>query len=665
MNEAVYTGLLLLSCFFREKAGETSGEEDYFQEFPFLFPEADRDMFLEQYRRFRGQWEGADTPAARRIWPLFENNFLAQCSFCLAAAEYYIPVLGYAAEKITGMRGITIELSYVMLFGEDFTLHLEEIEKAYHALAFLFGGTLHTREPFRTFLKMDYGFLQCVCKEEAPAAKKQKRSPVLFQRKKEQAITEIRNLQKLGSSRIAVLIRGSAQSGRKTSAAYLAESLGKGIKIIDVQQLFQQEEDPEKEARYRIRDAFLKNELVALEHIRLEADGVQGFYYRILERLEFCESPYFLLLEENHTEELPKCDCVELTLTACCKEERESLWRQCLRQHYKASEADRLAALAQPLLMPPGLVCKTVRRLAAGGNPPEEEKLFQCYYQLYRPEAGGGVQLLEPVYSISQVLLPKRQKRLLEEVCSQVRYRAVVYESWKASEIYGYGTGISVLFTGPPGTGKTMAAHGIAKKLNRILLKADLSQIADKYIGETEKKLQAIFELAENSNGVLFFDEADSLFGKRSEIKDSHDRHANLQTSYILQRIEEYKGIVVLATNYSVNIDSAFLRRMRFVIEFPLPDKKTRKNLWESLLLESVPKEEIDTEFLAEQFELAGAGIKNVMLNAMFQAAAKEEALNMAHILQSVQDEYLKTGRLLGRFELGKYGVLLEKEEEE
>jgi SpoVK/Ycf46/Vps4 family AAA+-type ATPase len=214
------------------------------------------------------------------------------------------------------------------------------------------------------------------------------------------------------------------------------------------------------------------------------------------------------------------------------------------------------------------------------------------------------------------------------------------------------------LFAGPPGTGKTMAAHVLSNMLDIPLYKIDLSQVADKYIGETEKHLRKIFDFADENELILFFDEADSLFGKRSEVKDSKDRYANMEISYILQRVEQFNGVAILATNLRENMDSAFIRRMKYVIEFPMPNKDMREQIWKNSFSENVPTGNIDYEFLSEKFELSGGNIKNIILTATFLAAGKNEAVGMIHILEAVKNEYYKYNKEMTIEDFGKYGYM-------
>ncbi len=250
----------------------------------------------------------------------------------------------------------------------------------------------------------------------------------------------------------------------------------------------------------------------------------------------------------------------------------------------------------------------------------------------------------------------------LQELCDQARYRHVVYNQWGFARKLPAGTGLSALFSGPPGTGKSMAAGIIAATLGLDLYTIDLSRVVSKYIGETEKNLQAVFTAAEHSNAILFFDEADALFGKRSQVKDAHDRYANIEIGYLLQQMEEYDGIALLATNLRANMDEAFMRRLKFSIEFPFPDESSRLRIWQDLFPVQAPlRADIDFSFLARQFKLAGGNIKNIVLNASFLAAARHESIGMRHMILATHREYQKMGKMSLEGEFGQYhGIIKE-----
>lgn len=263
---------------------------------------------------------------------------------------------------------------------------------------------------------------------------------------------------------------------------------------------------------------------------------------------------------------------------------------------------------------------------------------------------------VEVRYTFEDLVLPPRQMELLKEVCYRIIYRNQVYSDWGYVEQMAYGKGVSVVFSGPPGTGKTMAAQVIAGKLGLELYKIDLAAVVSKYIGETERNLEEIFEEARKSQGILFFDEADVLFSKRTEIKDSNDKYSNMEAAFLLQKMEEYSGMVILATNYQQNIDEAFKRRISFLVDFPFPGREYRRKIWERAFPKALPlSSDIDLDYLARQFELSGSNIKSAAVAAAFLAAADGEKVSMKHVRQSILRELEKCGRKVAREELGIY----------
>lgn len=268
---------------------------------------------------------------------------------------------------------------------------------------------------------------------------------------------------------------------------------------------------------------------------------------------------------------------------------------------------------------------------------------------------------IEPHYDWDDIVLPGEAMAQLRDICARVANSHKVLGEWGFGQKLAHGRGVSALFVGPSGTGKTMAAEIIARELGLDLYKIDLSGVVSKYIGETEKNLDRIFKTAENANAILFFDEADALFGKRSEVRDSHDRYANIETSYLLQKMEQYEGIAVLATNLRQNLDEAFTRRLQFIVEFPFPDEEQRRRIWQVLLTVKAPfEEEIDFEFLAKQFRLSGGNIKNIALGAAFLAASNGGRIGMEQLIKAARREHQKMGRVLNANDLGKYSEAMQ-----
>jgi len=308
------------------------------------------------------------------------------------------------------------------------------------------------------------------------------------------------------------------------------------------------------------------------------------------------------------------------------------------------------------------LACRQALHPARGAGGVSIERLHAaCYAQaVHRLD-----ELASPVPAActwDDVVLPPAQKELLRRACGHIRYRHRVYTLWGFEKKISYGRGLSLLFAGAPGTGKTLCAQAVANELHMRLYKINLSQIVSKYIGETEKNLHAVFHEAKNADSILFFDECDALFGKRSEVKDAHDRNANVEVAYLLQQIEEYDGVCILATNLIGNIDEAFMRRITYVVRFPFPDASMRERIFRGMLPAGAPVSgDIDWAFLAGKFPLSGGYIKNIVLAAAFLAAGEGGPISMRHLIHAAVDELKKNGIAVVREQLQEYAGLLEE----
>jgi SpoVK/Ycf46/Vps4 family AAA+-type ATPase len=249
------------------------------------------------------------------------------------------------------------------------------------------------------------------------------------------------------------------------------------------------------------------------------------------------------------------------------------------------------------------------------------------------------------------LVLPAAQLRILHDLVDCFRFRTRVYEQWGFAAKDSRGLGITALFSGVSGTGKTLAAEVIANALQLDLYRIDLSGVVSKYIGETEKNLRRVFDAAEEAGAILLFDEADALFGKRSEVKDSHDRYANIEVSYLLQRMEAYRGVAILTTNSRESLDPAFLRRIRFAANFPFPAEAERAEIWRRMFPRALPVDGVVVEKLA-RLAIAGGNIRNIAVNAAFGAARDDSPLTMRHLLDASRAEYMKLEKTLGASEV-------------
>ncbi len=306
--------------------------------------------------------------------------------------------------------------------------------------------------------------------------------------------------------------------------------------------------------------------------------------------------------------------------------------------------------------------------LAALRNPsdpaPNVNDLMEAARSLSTPQLQRFAVSITPRFKREDLVLPDDKTRQIDHIIARLQFRRQVTREWGFGEKLSRGKGLPILFTGPSGTGKTMAAEVLAGELKLHLFQIDLSTVVSKYVGETERTLSAIFQEAEFSQSLLFFDEADALFGKRTEVKDAHDRYANIEVNYLLQRIELYEGVVVLASNLQKNIDEAFVRRMQEVIDFPFPDERLRERIWAKHFPPNAPLgKDVDLPFLAKQFKLAGGHIRNAALSAAYLAARRGGPIGMREIVGAIKAEFLKQGKLVTRSEFGPYFEMAQETE--
>ena len=379
------------------------------------------------------------------------------------------------------------------------------------------------------------------------------------------------------------------------------------------------------------REAALRGEALLLEAAKPETRAVA------IALLHGLEAPLFVLSTEPLPEAagLPVLRPPPLQLA-----DRAALWRQAL-----GAGAERLGAACERLADQYPLAPSAIAAIAAATQADETALWAAC-----REAAGDGMGLLAertaPRFGWDDIVLPAAVQEDLRAIAAQVRDRALVYGRGGFARRMPGGLGVAALFAGPSGTGKTLAAEVVAGELGLDLCRIDLSGVVSKYIGETERNLRAVFDAAECGGVALFFDEADALFGQRSEVRDSHDRYANLEVSYLLQRMERFSGLAILATNMKAHLDAAFLRRLRHVVDFPFPDTVQRRVLWQRSFPPETETEGLDYDALA-RLEIAGGNIAVIAVNAAFLAAAERGPVRMAHVLRAARAEFRKLDKEL------------------
>lgn len=364
----------------------------------------------------------------------------------------------------------------------------------------------------------------------------------------------------------------------------------------------------------------------------------------------------------------------ELELPTPGNQEREDCWKY-FSKDYGLDKDVELPEMATKFLFTPGKIKSALKQAKSFSMMNHEilisrAKLFEGCYNQMSSELTQKATKVKANFGFEDIVMNASQRETLEHAIDQMNFRKQVYDNWNYTKKYPYGRGLSVLLFGAPGTGKSMCAQVIAHELNLELYRVDLSKVIDKYVGETEKSISMIFREAKKCNVVLFFDECDTLFAKRSDDGGSNQSSNNNKTALLLQEVEAYDGVSVLATNYKHNIDPAFFRRMKYIVEFQFPDVDTREMLWRTTIPKGTPlADDVDIRFLAERFEFVGGNIKNCILNAAFLAAADGDGkeVGMKHYLMAIKYEFVKTGKVFTRADFEPYAYMVglgDKEED-
>jgi ATPase family associated with various cellular activities (AAA) len=454
----------------------------------------------------------------------------------------------------------------------------------------------------------------------------------------------------------AVQLCGGEVAGKRAVAVAVAAAVGLQLHVLSAAAVPVAPAELEGLLRLWEREAALSGSALLLDADDLDTGDAsrEGAVARLVEELR---GPLLVAVRERRASR--QRPVLAFDVPGPTAEEQRALWYGALGPAAAALNGNVEAVISQF-----NLGAAAIRSAAAqlGGRadaeaeaaPDPGQLLWDACRAHSRPRLESLAQRLEPAAGWDDLVLPETQREILREISIHVRRRRIVHDDWGFAARSARGLGIGALFAGPSGTGKTMAAEVLARELRLDLYRIDLSSVVSKYIGETEKNLRKVFDAAEEGGAILLFDEADALFGKRSEVKDSHDRYANIEVSYLLQRMEAYRGLAVLTTNFKEALDPAFLRRLRFVVHFPFPDAAQRAEIWRRIFPRETPTDNLDAGKLA-RLSVAGGNIRNIALAAAFLAANDGTPVRMAHLLRAARGEFVKLERPLSDSEVREW----------
>ena len=452
-------------------------------------------------------------------------------------------------------------------------------------------------------------------------------------------------------------LHGEDKNSRRDIAAAASRALGLDLYILPVPSLPSNPADLEAVLRLWRREATLSSLALLVEYEDAETlDPARGSWLEsIVDRTGGA-----IFISGRERRKLGERSGLDFEVFKPTLSEQRDLWADLFKQSNNEVDGEIDAVVAQF-----NFDSRTIFSAGAEalGNLSEQERsrpgptplgtaVWDACRRQARPKLDDLAMRIEPAANWDDLILPELQIEVLKMIAAQLCQRIRVYENWGFAAKSSRDLGISALFAGESGTGKTLAAEVLAAELRLDLYRIDLSQVVSKYIGETEKNLRRVFDAAEDGGAVLLFDEADALFGKRSEVKDSHDRYANIEISYLLQRIEAYRGLAILTTNLEGGLDSAFIRRLRFIVQFPFPDAVRRAEIWRRMFPAQTPTDGLQYEKLA-RLNVAGGNIRNIALNAAFLAAEEGGPIRMAHVLRAARTEYAKLEKPLTDAETG------------
>jgi SpoVK/Ycf46/Vps4 family AAA+-type ATPase len=468
---------------------------------------------------------------------------------------------------------------------------------------------------------------------------------------------------------------GPAPAAKRSTARAAAAQAGRPLLLVDARAILAMHADRTATLLSAcIREALLQSAVLAFDSFDalLEEEPAATAALATLRRALADSDVTALLLGELRWEPsawLPSRAALRLDVAPLAAGDRVRLWRSRVDGELPATAVTELAARYR-LVEDEAIHAVTAearsRAELRGAAEIELQDVQAAARTIATPPLEGLARHIEPRYAWEDIVLPADGLAQLREMCARAKHQMTVLEQWGYGRKHARRRGTTALFAGPPGTGKTMAAEIVAGSLGLDLYRIDLSAVVSKYIGETEKNLERIFRAADQGDAVLLFDEADAIFGKRSEVRDARDRYANVEVAYLLQRLEVYEGLAVLTTNLRGNIDEAFVRRLDCVLEFPLPEEAERLQIWQRAVPREAPVcEDVDLEFLARKFKLAGGHIRNIALTAAYLAAEDRTAIGMKHFARATRREYQKLGKLIAESDFEQHYSLLKDDSQD
>ncbi len=472
----------------------------------------------------------------------------------------------------------------------------------------------------------------------------------------DQGLLKLARRAEASQTQLRVFFRGCDDNAKQTCAVSLAATLKLSILVADMSRASHMGAAPEAYMEDLAREARLREAIVYLEHLDWLPDQTQR--ETVLASLDIFPGIAIVSSEgDPRTERRRIRGAITISFDVPNWTERRAAWKEALREHGVRAGGNVLDSLAECFRFNRSQIedaAQTAAHLADyRGEIARANHVFEASRQGSGHELASLTRKVTPVHGWPDMVLPGEAMQQLREICRRVERRHQVLGKWGFERKLSGGKGINALFHGHSGTGKTMAAEVVAHELHLDLYKIDLAGVVSKYIGETEKNLDRIFAAAENANAILLFDEADALFGKRSEVRDAHDRYANLEVSYLLQKMEQHEGVSILSTNLRQNLDEAFLRRLTFTVQFPFPDESGRERIWRGIWPKETPlATDVDALWLAERFMLSGGNIRNVALASAYLAVEENSIVTLSHVLRAIRNEFQKLGKTLTPAEL-------------